>query len=73
MNLYICLLEETEAEVKVEPDTEQKDKVLDLNRPVKLTSETVVVVDGKKCVLRVDPDTKHLVAYPLMETQTPGL
>ena len=39
-------------------------KVIDTSSPISLTCETVVVIDGKKCVLRVDPNTNHLVAYP---------
>lgn len=48
------------------------EKRLDLDCPIPLTSDTVVVVGGKKCVLRVDPDSNHLVAYPFTPTPTPG-
>lgn len=37
---------------------------LDVASPISVTSDTVVVINGKKCVLRVDPDNNHLVAYP---------
>ena len=40
-------------------------QVVDEKNPIALTSETVVVVNGKKCVLRVDPESNHLVAYPV--------
>ena len=40
--------------------------------PITLTTETVVVVNGKKCVLRVDPNTGQLNAYPITPTDTPG-
>ncbi len=36
-----------------------------MKNPIELTSETVVVVNGKKCVLRVDPESNNLVAYPV--------
>ncbi|KAK2192093.1 hypothetical protein NP493_39g06043 [Ridgeia piscesae] len=45
---------------------------LDLKSAIELTSETVVVVGGKKCVLRVDPQTNHLMAYPFQPTPIPG-
>ena len=47
-------------------------KKIDMNSPIPLTTETIVVVNGKKCVLRVDPDSNHLVAYPFTPTPTPG-
>ena len=47
-------------------------KRLDMESPIPLTSETVVVIDGKKCVLRVDPESNHLVAYPFTPTPVPG-
>ena len=42
--------------------------MVDVTNPIELTSETVVTVGGKKCVLRVDPATNHLVAYPVAKT-----
>ena len=47
-------------------------KQIDLSKPIELTSETVVVVDGKKCVLRVDPNSNQLSAYPVKSTTMPG-
>ncbi len=46
---------------------------LDLSQPIELSSESVVMVGGKKCMLRVDPDTQHLVAYPVKPILPPGL
>ena len=45
-------------------------KIVDMSQPIKLTSETLVSVGGKQCVLRVDPDTSHLVAYPVRSDST---
>ena len=45
-------------------------QVVDEKNPIALTSETVVVVNGKKCVLRVDPESNHLVAYPVKQEGT---
>lgn len=41
---------------------------LDLNRPIALTKDTVVTINDEKCVLRLDPDTSTLVAYPLKDS-----
>lgn len=40
---------------------------LDLNRPIALTKDTVVTINDEKCVLRLDPNTSTLVAYPLKD------
>ena len=50
---------------KPETDETQPKRNLDTNKPIALTAETIVTVDGKKCMLRVDPETNHLVAYPV--------
>ncbi len=58
---------EAPQEHKVEEDASTSmpaKKTVDTEKPIELTSETIVVVDGKKCVLRVDPTTNHLVAFP---------
>ncbi len=36
-----------------------------MQNPIELTFDTVVVVNGKKCVLRMDPESNNLVAYPV--------
>lgn len=41
---------------------------LDLNRPIALTKDTIVTINNEKCVLRLDPDTSTLVAYPLKDS-----
>lgn len=55
--------------------TEQKSadkegKKPDLSRPIEVTDHMEVVVNGKKCLLKVNPDTGQLCAYPLI---TPGV
>ena len=46
---------------------------LDINCPISLTSDMVVVVDGKQCVLRFGPDANTLVAYPLRANSVTGV
>lgn len=37
----------------------------DLTQPITLTDETVVVINGKKCVLRVEANSGQLCAFPV--------
>jgi len=37
----------------------------DLSSPIELESETIVTINSKKCVLKIDPETGKLRAYPL--------
>ena len=39
---------------------------LDLSKPIEVTNETIVIIDGKKCVLSANPDTGQLCAYPVL-------
>lgn len=39
---------------------------LDLSKPIEVTNETIVIIDGKKCVLSANPDTGQLCAYPVV-------
>ena len=60
-------MEQVSDQIEQQPDEAAKPKparVIDMDKPIALTSETVVVVDGKKCILRVDPKSNHLVAFP---------
>ena len=38
----------------------------DLTKPIEVTDHMEVVVNGKKCLLKVNPDTGQLCAYPLL-------
>ncbi|KAL4232949.1 hypothetical protein ACF0H5_007637 [Mactra antiquata] len=38
----------------------------DLTKPIEVTDHMEVVVNGKKCLLKVNPDTGQLCAYPLI-------
>ena len=58
--------------LSAEDQAAEEKRRIDLKSPIELTSETVVVVGGKKCVLRVDPLTNHLMAYPFQPTPIPG-
>jgi hypothetical protein len=44
----------------------------DLENPIQLSEETVVVVGGKKCFLRCNPDTGEFTAYPVKQEIPPG-
>ena len=38
----------------------------DLSKPIEVKEEMEVVLNGKRCMLAVDPDTGKLTAYPLL-------
>ncbi|KAK3595055.1 hypothetical protein CHS0354_002341 [Potamilus streckersoni] len=38
----------------------------DLSKPIQVDDQTEVIINGKKCILKVDPDTGQLCAYPLL-------
>lgn len=44
------------------------EKKPDLTKPIEVTDHMEVVVNGKKCLLKVNPDTGQLCAYPLIPT-----
>ncbi|XP_064629375.1 uncharacterized protein LOC135488651 isoform X2 [Lineus longissimus] len=44
----------------------------DLENPIQLSDETIVVVGGKKCFLRCNPDTGEFKAYPVKQEVQPG-
>ncbi|XP_052807532.1 uncharacterized protein LOC128236602 isoform X2 [Mya arenaria] len=55
----------TETSVKEETKVKQPD----LSHPIEVTDHMEVMVKGRKCMLKVNPDTGQLCAYPLI---TPG-
>lgn len=44
----------------------KEEKKPDLSKPIEVTDHMEVVVNGKKCLLKVNPDTGQLCAYPLI-------
>ncbi|XP_045196595.2 zinc finger protein 236-like [Mercenaria mercenaria] len=46
----------------------KEEKKPDLSKPIEVTDHMEVVVNGKKCLLKVNPDTGQLCAYPLLST-----
>ncbi|ESO92218.1 hypothetical protein LOTGIDRAFT_162873 [Lottia gigantea] len=44
----------------------KKEPKPDLDCPISVSDRTEVVINGKKCVLLVNPDTKEMCAYPLL-------
>lgn len=48
--------------------TVKEQKKPDLTKPIEVTDHMEVVVNGKKCLLKVNPETGQLCAYPLVST-----
>lgn len=63
-NLGETPTQESVTETQTEPGKDEKK--LDLTKPIQVTDQTVVVVNGKKCVLMANPDTGQLCAYPVL-------
>ncbi|KAL3883735.1 hypothetical protein ACJMK2_029970 [Sinanodonta woodiana] len=38
----------------------------DLSKPIQVDDHTEVIINGKKCILKVNPDSGQLCAYPLL-------
>ena len=49
-----------------QPATSSDDKMIDTHNPIQLGDDTVIMIKGKRCVLRIDPDTGAPVAFPLV-------
>lgn len=45
--------------------------VIDVSHPIQLSHNSLIVVDGHKCVLQHDPSTGQVVAYPIKEPEKP--
>ncbi|XP_062600748.1 uncharacterized protein LOC134262385 isoform X2 [Saccostrea cucullata] len=58
-----------EQEAPPTPDTPTSGASLDLSKPIEVTNETIVIIDGKKCVLSANPDTGQLCAYPVLPSE----
>ncbi|XP_061193631.1 uncharacterized protein LOC133201845 isoform X2 [Saccostrea echinata] len=58
-----------EQEAPPTPDTPTSGTSLDLSKPIEVTNETIVIIDGKKCVLSANPDTGQLCAYPVLPSE----
>ena len=54
--------------VKKEPPA----KKLDMSSPITVTPETIVMVKGRKCALRLNPSTNQLVAFPIRPPNSTG-
>lgn len=51
---------------KVKIEKVKVEKKPDLTSPIEVTDHMEVMVKGKKCLLKVNPDTGQLCAYPLI-------
>ncbi|KAG0410279.1 hypothetical protein HPB47_012596 [Ixodes persulcatus] len=45
--------------------------VIDVTNPIQLSQNSLIVVNGQKCVLQQDPSTGQVVAYPIREPEKP--
>ncbi|XP_023230469.1 uncharacterized protein LOC111630584 isoform X2 [Centruroides sculpturatus] len=45
--------------------------VIDVSKPIQLSQNSLIVVNGQKCVLQHDPQTGQVVAYPIKEPDKP--
>ncbi|XP_022244314.1 uncharacterized protein LOC106461595 isoform X3 [Limulus polyphemus] len=52
-----------------EADKETNTIVIDVSKPIQLGQNSLIVVNGKKCVLQHNPDTGEVVAYPVKEPE----
>ncbi|XP_076362689.1 uncharacterized protein LOC143253178 isoform X2 [Tachypleus tridentatus] len=52
-----------------EADKETNTIVIDVSKPIQLSQNSLIVVNGKKCVLQHNPDTGEVVAYPVKEPE----
>ena len=69
----VCMTQDKEASSPELTVPENENTIEPQNeRPIELTSETVITIGGKKCVLRVDSETGQLKAYPFKAQPTPG-
>ncbi|PVD29325.1 hypothetical protein C0Q70_11922 [Pomacea canaliculata] len=48
------------------PRQDPPDPKPDLNCPIEVTERTQVMINGKKCLLMQNPETKQLCAYPIL-------
>jgi len=44
----------------------KSDRQADLSCPIEVTDHMEVMVKGKRCMLKMNPDTGQLCAYPLV-------
>jgi len=45
--------------------------VIDVSNPIELSQNSLIVVNGKKCVLQQNLETGQLIAYPIKEPEKP--
>ena len=68
--LYISFL--LDSQIKQETDTEEKPlaptkhRKPDLSCPIAVRDHTEIIINGKKCVLMLNPETNEMCAYPLL-------
>lgn len=52
-------------------EEQQNVVVIDVTNPIQLSQNSLIVVNGQKCVLQQDPGTGQVVAYPVKEPEKP--
>ncbi|XP_064488958.1 uncharacterized protein LOC135400893 [Ornithodoros turicata] len=61
-------------ETQLEPPSQEEQQnvvVIDVTNPIQLSQNSLIVVNGQKCVLQQDPGTGQVVAYPVKEPEKP--
>lgn len=49
---------------------EQNVVTIDISRPIQLVQNSIIVVNGQKCVLQHNPSSGEVIAYPVKEPET---
>ncbi|XP_013410675.1 zinc finger and BTB domain-containing protein 17 [Lingula anatina] len=60
--------QQQQQDLQLQQESQPEDKLKpapDLSKPITLTDETIVVINGKKCVLRVEANSGQLCAFPV--------
>ncbi|CAL1294336.1 unnamed protein product [Larinioides sclopetarius] len=45
--------------------------MIDVSKPIQLSQNSLIMVNGQKCVLQHDPQTGQVIAYPVKEQEKP--
>lgn len=45
--------------------------MIDVTNPIQLSQNSLIMVNGQKCVLQQDPQSGQVIAYPVKEQEKP--
>ncbi|GIY02972.1 zinc finger and SCAN domain-containing protein 10 [Caerostris darwini] len=60
-----------EPEIPKEGNTNDGIVMIDVSKPIQLSQNSLIMVNGQKCVLQQDPQTGQVIAYPIKEQERP--